>query len=273
MQRPWDGIYPERRRNSKEGPVTRGEAAKKETNSSWGQRNNGPWAWVIRTFLIIVRILTFTLRKMGCIRRALQSRIMMRIFTELQELLLWIDWRWVETKTGTNAIVPWNITEIWLRVVTVEVVRSPKTSEGRARGICRWARVHSLSACAPVRTPPSPLVISHRQSLPSCLHNPFRSNSASQRWCATLQESPRMRETAWESCSECPRADICSPRENDDEERWGKRSHAGQTDLTGSGPAGGRPGWPDVTWGMVKDEESDWVTRVTRYGGWVRDSG
>lgn len=173
----------------------------------------------------------------------------------------------------TNAIVPWNITKIWLRVVMVEVVRSSKTSEGRARGICWRARVHSLSACAPVRTPSSPSVISHWEFLPSRLHNPFRSKDSSQRWCVMLQESPCMCETARESCSECPRIDIFSPRESDYEETWEKRSHAGQTDLTGSSPAAGRPGWPDVTWGMVEDEESDLVTRVTRYGGWVRDSG
>lgn len=29
-----------------------------------------------------------------------------------------------------------------------------------------------------------------------------------------------------------------------------------------------RPGWSDITWGMVEDEEPDEISKVIRYQGW-----
>lgn len=81
-------MYPEHPRSSKGDFVIRYEAARRREEVGEVQEIMVPWDQVIRTILITVRILTFTLSKMRCTWRASKSRKMVHVFTELQRLLV-----------------------------------------------------------------------------------------------------------------------------------------------------------------------------------------
>lgn len=141
---------------------------------------------------MIVRILTFTLNKIGYIWRAWKSRIVMHALTELQELLLLIDWRGVRTKTrrwGNNLMK--EIMKTWFRVVIVEMVSILKNFEGQASGICRWIQCGYSGCVCILWELHHPLCSPALWELPhSWLNNLFRSKCCFQNFVSNFRNHP-----------------------------------------------------------------------------------